>query len=473
MPVIACSQCSWPVDRDETACPNCGWPPRSAAAGAAGVGTAIARAVPAAVSGRPAVMLAGAGRRFGGALIDAVICLFIAFIPFGIILGASDTTTQGQELLALGIALAIWGGYLVLCESLGGSTPGKGLVRLVVVTADGRRGTLTAVAKRNLTKVALTPMAAFFVATLAAPSGTRVNDAVAGAGMLAVVTGLVATAVFIETGERRRLGDRWAGTQVVRRAAGTTTSQVEEAFAAAALQAPPPAESAVAATSVGRGLVPWGWRRSIAGLLVAFAPEWMFTILALVARTTGLETPPTNGDAIYAIVATAVFDTWWIGWAWGLSLHKFKLKLSAWGFKRPPLATLWVVPVSLLVALLVNASWVSLVHPAQQASAFPRTATGIVLAFVTICVLAPVFEETFFRGFLFQGLEGSMGTLWAALLSGAIFAAVHLEVTQFVPLFAAGVLLAWTFRRTGSIWANIALHMVYNLIPFLVWAIAG
>jgi membrane protease YdiL (CAAX protease family) len=65
-----------------------------------------------------------------------------------------------------------------------------------------------------------------------------------------------------------------------------------------------------------------------------------------------------------------------------------------------------------------------------------------------------------------------MGTVWAALLSTAVFAAIHLDLTGFVPLFAVGLLLTWMFRRTGSIWGNIALHAIYNGVAVLGWVLS-
>ncbi|MEX2505262.1 MAG: CPBP family intramembrane glutamic endopeptidase, partial [Egicoccus sp.] len=55
------------------------------------------------------------------------------------------------------------------------------------------------------------------------------------------------------------------------------------------------------------------------------------------------------------------------------------------------------------------------------------------LAIVAAVVMAPILEEIAFRGVLFQSLRRRVGMWPAAVLSGLIFAAVHVEVTQ--PLY--------------------------------------
>ena len=91
------------------------------------------------------------------------------------------------------------------------------------------------------------------------------------------------------------------------------------------------------------------------------------------------------------------------------------------------------------------------------------------LLVIGACVLAPLFEETFFRGFLFQGLASWRGALWGAVISSALWSAIHLEPAVFIPLFIDGLLLAWVFRRNGSLWANIATHAAINVLAVLSW----
>ena len=90
-------------------------------------------------------------------------------------------------------------------------------------------------------------------------------------------------------------------------------------------------------------------------------------------------------------------------------------------------------------------------HPKQQEIVgVPAQRAGLVLFVVLAVLMAPVFEEMFFRGFLFRGFANSWGWGWGAVASGAIFGLAHLQLDVFVPLFALGFALAWVYHRTGS-----------------------
>jgi membrane protease YdiL (CAAX protease family) len=217
--------------------------------------------------------------------------------------------------------------------------------------------------------------------------------------------------------------------------------------------------------------VPWGPRDSLLGVVVAQFPEVVPALLTVLAGVKAASSAPTDARAIAAVVGTVIFDSWWIVWAWVFSLRKFHLGPSAWGFRRPRLSILWLVPLAVAATIVVDMVYGSLVSvpPNWIVSRFPHTTLGFVLLVIGACVLAPLFEETFFRGFLFQGLASWRGAFWGAVISSALWSAGHLEPAAFVPLFVGGLLLAWVFRRNGSIWTNIATHAAINALAVLAW----
>lgn len=91
-------------------------------------------------------------------------------------------------------------------------------------------------------------------------------------------------------------------------------------------------------------------------------------------------------------------------------------------------------------------------------------ASGIAsFTILAIVVLAPLAEELFFRGMLFQALHKRM-PLWPAIgLSSIAFGISHVEPVVVVLTFAFGLYLAWVFRRRGSLVAPIVAHMIFNL----------
>lgn len=82
--------------------------------------------------------------------------------------------------------------------------------------------------------------------------------------------------------------------------------------------------------------------------------------------------------------------------------------------------------------------------------------------FITGVIVAPLVEETFFRGFLFQGFRQRYGWIAALLLSSGIFAASHLDPVSFIPTFVLGAVLGYVYHRSNSLWPSIILHFLNN-----------
>jgi membrane protease YdiL (CAAX protease family) len=84
------------------------------------------------------------------------------------------------------------------------------------------------------------------------------------------------------------------------------------------------------------------------------------------------------------------------------------------------------------------------------------------LAILAIVVLAPIAEEIFFRGVVFNAFLREGGRRWAFLGSSAVFAAIHLSLVAVIPIFVLGLALAWVYERENNLLAPIVMHMVVN-----------
>jgi membrane protease YdiL (CAAX protease family) len=104
----------------------------------------------------------------------------------------------------------------------------------------------------------------------------------------------------------------------------------------------------------------------------------------------------------------------------------------------------------------------------------PNATPGFLAALAVYgSVIAPVVEECVFRGAIFASLRRVrfLGPVGAGVVSAAIFGAVHMDVTAFLPLFGLALVLAWVYERTGSLVAPIAVHMLNNassLLPIVL-----
>ncbi|MFQ5844034.1 MAG: ABC transporter permease subunit/CPBP intramembrane protease [Planctomycetota bacterium] len=83
---------------------------------------------------------------------------------------------------------------------------------------------------------------------------------------------------------------------------------------------------------------------------------------------------------------------------------------------------------------------------------------GIVL----LAVLPPVCEELLCRGFLVAAFRARFGNGRAVWITALLFAALHLDLHRFPATFAAGLLLGFVRVRSGSVFACMVVHAVYN-----------
>ena len=90
---------------------------------------------------------------------------------------------------------------------------------------------------------------------------------------------------------------------------------------------------------------------------------------------------------------------------------------------------------------------------------------------IAAVVLAPLWEEVTFRGFLLSALAKTRLGFWpAAALSAALWTALHAGYSWpgLVSVFLAGMGLSWIMKRTGSMRAVVIAHGVVNAFALTV-----
>jgi membrane protease YdiL (CAAX protease family) len=90
------------------------------------------------------------------------------------------------------------------------------------------------------------------------------------------------------------------------------------------------------------------------------------------------------------------------------------------------------------------------------------------LAVLAVAILAPIAEEIFFRGVVFNALLREGSRRWAYLGSSALFAAIHLSLVAVLPIFLIGLAMAWVYDRAGNLLAPIAMHLTVNGLAVLI-----
>ena len=131
-------------------------------------------------------------------------------------------------------------------------------------------------------------------------------------------------------------------------------------------------------------------------------------------------------------------------------------------------ALLQVVAVPLLywpLLELLDQSASDLEGPAQSLSDRADGVVGVVLLVIIVGVLAPIFEEIFYRGFMQQalvkrGLHPALGIGVTAL----VFGISHLQLLQLPGLVLAGALFGTLAHRAGRLGPAITAHVAFNMV---------
>jgi membrane protease YdiL (CAAX protease family) len=89
------------------------------------------------------------------------------------------------------------------------------------------------------------------------------------------------------------------------------------------------------------------------------------------------------------------------------------------------------------------------------------------LFWIALIVAAPLFEEIFFRGFLFEGFQHSrVGPIGAVFLTSLAWTILHVQygAYELSTIFALGVIFGVARWRTKSIYPPLAMHSLFNLL---------
>jgi membrane protease YdiL (CAAX protease family) len=90
------------------------------------------------------------------------------------------------------------------------------------------------------------------------------------------------------------------------------------------------------------------------------------------------------------------------------------------------------------------------------------------IAILRGCLLAPIFEEVFFRGLLLSWLNRHMRFAFALVLQAALFAAMHFYPVVFAYAFLAGLATGYVRRATGSTFNTVLMHVINNVVLLML-----
>jgi hypothetical protein len=228
---------------------------------------------------------------------------------------------------------------------------------------------------------------------------------------------------------------------------------------------------------------PWGWRP------VVLPSAALIVVIVFGSLVTHFVHPHSFAAALTVVIVlttvlyAALIVAIWVagrdlarrysGWGWTFGLQRPKWMDLAW------LAAGVGISFGARIAVGVIANAASHGKALQQSQNLvvksSSTAVYIVLG-VVVVLIAPVVEETMFRGLMLRTFMRSWGFWPAALLSSAIFALFHTyEVSTLAGaatlasiVFTLGLTNCLLVRWSGRLDAGIMNHMLFNGLAILV-----
>ncbi|MGZ8650279.1 MAG: CPBP family intramembrane glutamic endopeptidase [Solirubrobacteraceae bacterium] len=166
------------------------------------------------------------------------------------------------------------------------------------------------------------------------------------------------------------------------------------------------------------------------------------------------------------LIAASILTVWWI--AGRLTPATFGLRVPAvgpaLGWTLAAYAAFWVGAI--IVGLAFG-------NPEEQdivTDLKAEDSIAVLAGFgVMTCVVAPIAEEFFFRGFMFRVLAERTNVALGSVVTGAVFGLVHLpsgDLVGVLVLSLFGVALCLVLWRTASLIPCIMLHAFHNSISF-------
>ena len=177
----------------------------------------------------------------------------------------------------------------------------------------------------------------------------------------------------------------------------------------------------------------------------------------------------TLGFEVWAGVAVLILARWR-----GISMRALGFHAPrSWGLTGTAVAGAYATMVVYAVVVAVIGKTTGLRIP-DPTNAIPETLARTLPVWtvlgIAVVVAAPFGEELFFRALVYRAVNGFWGPALGIIASGVAFALMHFNLSVVVPFAGIGMIFAWAYRSSGSIWTTIAAHAIFNGVSFALAA---
>lgn len=157
-------------------------------------------------------------------------------------------------------------------------------------------------------------------------------------------------------------------------------------------------------------------------------------------------------------------------------LIRFKVQLTVTLFLKRP-TVYWLLFSTLLAFIfwLIEHYLSNLLSPSRMVDNINRWRHDVSnYNLLSVCLssvlLAPVFEELYFRGLLLNTLLKKMSFRLSVLLSALLFALIHWSWPDFISLFLIGLIYGWMTIKSNSLYPALLAHIIHNALTFWLYA---
>jgi uncharacterized protein len=232
--------------------------------------------------------------------------------------------------------------------------------------------------------------------------------------------------------------------------------------------------------------VPWSWPDLIVFLLIAFLATIVIGLVVVggfVAFGMKVAAIQQSGrdQALVSIVAQVLIDIALVAFlaAW-IRVRYSEPFWQTIGWRRldtgiipRPVAFGGLFFFGALISFLVDLA--SDLHPPKgnlPIDSIYQDRLSAALFLLMAVLLAPVVEETIFRGFLYPVIAKSWGIGASVLITGALFGLLHGfqlggALWQIALLVSVGIIFTWVRARAETVVASYCLHLGYNTFLFV------
>ena len=234
---------------------------------------------------------------------------------------------------------------------------------------------------------------------------------------------------------------------------------------------------------------PWGWGG--VGIFVAVAAAGLLMISVMLGIGLGVlsaaglhvKVADLNAYPLKAVVLT-VIQTLWFGLLMVFLFFFVRVRYQSpfwktigWRALRPstlPPAAGALLAVlgglGLAIAVAVVSSFVKTKTKLPIEEFFHDRQSALLLMSMAV-LLAPLVEETVFRGYLYPVLARSLGVMGGVVVTGTLFGLMHAPqlrggTGQIALLVGVGIVLTWVRAKTGTVLASFLVHLSYNSFLF-------